>query len=124
MEDLTEDEYNDMWLLVRRVQGVLKTHHVGTTAFNVAVQDGGAAGQSVPHVHVHVLPRRGGDLRRNDDVYEELEMWAPRAAADTEKERTGIDVPDDKDRVDRTDEMMAEEAAAYRRIWDDTPSKR
>lgn len=36
-------------------------------------QDGAAAGQSVPHVHVHLLPRRPGDYERNDDVYEELE---------------------------------------------------
>jgi diadenosine tetraphosphate (Ap4A) HIT family hydrolase len=30
---------------------------------NIAVNDGEAAGQTVPHVHVHVLPRRRGDLR-------------------------------------------------------------
>jgi diadenosine tetraphosphate (Ap4A) HIT family hydrolase len=36
-------------------------------------QDGPAAGQTVPHVHVHVLPRRAGDFARNDDVYDELD---------------------------------------------------
>jgi diadenosine tetraphosphate (Ap4A) HIT family hydrolase len=30
---------------------------------NIAVNDGEAAGQTVPHVHVHVLPRRSKDLR-------------------------------------------------------------
>eukprot|EP00539_Tryblionella_compressa_P014732 CAMPEP_0178831824 /NCGR_PEP_ID=MMETSP0746-20121128/9662_1 /TAXON_ID=913974 /ORGANISM="Nitzschia punctata, Strain CCMP561" /LENGTH=106 /DNA_ID=CAMNT_0020494083 /DNA_START=1 /DNA_END=321 /DNA_ORIENTATION=- len=87
------------------------------TAFNVAVQDGKAAGQSVPHVHVHILPRKSGDFERNDDVYDALEDWAPRV--DMVKERTNIDVPDDKDRVDRTMEMMAEEAAMYRRLLGD-----
>jgi hypothetical protein len=24
----------------------------------------------VPHVHVHCLPRKPGDLERNDDVYD------------------------------------------------------
>ena len=113
MEDLSEDEYLDVWRSVRKVQAILKDHHQAT-AFNVAVQDGKAAGQSVPHVHVHVLPRKGGDFERNDDVYEELDQWAPRT--DIVKERTAIEVPDDKDRVDRTSEMMAEEAETYRSL--------
>ncbi|KAG7373956.1 HIT-like domain containing protein [Nitzschia inconspicua] len=113
MADLTTEEYTDMWLLVRQVQGMLQRHY-NATAFNVAVQDGRAAGQSVPHVHVHILPRTKGDFQRNDDIYEALEEWAPRI--DMVKERTSIDVPDDKDRVDRTLDMMAEEAATYRRL--------
>ena len=38
-------------------------------------QDGVAAGQSVPHVHVHILPRRANDYENNDDVYEELDTF-------------------------------------------------
>jgi bis(5'-adenosyl)-triphosphatase len=115
MEDLEQDEYLDMWTSVRMVQTILKEHYQAT-AFNVAVQDGQAAGQSVPHVHVHILPRKGGDFERNDDVYEELDAWAPRSGL--EKPKTTIDVPDDADRQDRTIEIMAEEAAVYNRILD------
>ncbi|KAI9688625.1 MAG: hypothetical protein M1820_010226 [Bogoriella megaspora] len=46
------------------------------TAFNVATQDGVAAGQTVPHVHVHIIPRRGGDLEEyggGDVLYQWLE---------------------------------------------------
>jgi hypothetical protein len=28
------------------------------------------AGQTVPHVHVHVLPRKAGDFEKNDEVSE------------------------------------------------------
>ena len=30
--------------------------------FNVGVNDGPAAGQTVPHAHVHIIPRRAGDV--------------------------------------------------------------
>jgi bis(5'-adenosyl)-triphosphatase len=113
MEGLTDDEYLDLWTSVRSVQRALQAHYQAT-AFNVAVQDGRAAGQSVPHVHVHILPRTNGDFERNDVIYEELEAWAPRA--DMPKPKTNIDVPEDDDRIDRTPERMADEAAAYRRL--------
>ena len=40
---------------------------------NILCLDGPLAGQSVPHVHVHILPRRPGDFADNDDVYKELQ---------------------------------------------------
>ena len=111
LDELTEDEYIDMWTSVRVVQDILKRHYQAT-AFNVAIQDGRAAGQSVPHVHVHILPRTEGDFERNDDVYNELEIWAPRAELSDHK--PSLEVPDDEDRKDRTVEQMTEEAAIYR----------
>jgi bis(5'-adenosyl)-triphosphatase len=133
LEDLTNEEHDDIWRTVRVVQGILKeqyadnataattdsdkTTSASSLSFNVAVQDGRAAGQSVPHVHVHILPRSSGDFARNDDVYQELEEWAPRpAAADTIGSSNAIDVPDDDQRRDRTREEMAQEAALYRKI--------
>ena len=32
------------------------------SALNVAIQDGVEAGQSVPHVHVHIIPRQASDM--------------------------------------------------------------
>ncbi len=37
------------------------------------LQDGPAAGQSVPHLHVHVLPRKEGDFANNDEVYDAID---------------------------------------------------
>lgn len=117
MDQLRDDEYADMWNSVRTVQSILRKHYTDVTAFNVAVQDGKAAGQSIPHVHVHVLPRRGNDFERNDDVYDQLEEWVPKSnIAKHSSKNNKIDVPDDNDRIDRTYEMMKDEASIYRTI--------
>lgn len=107
MSDLYDDEYADLWITVRKVQRVVEEDN-GGVASNVAVQDGREAGQSVPHVHVHVLPRKEGDFESNDDVYEELEGWGPWRGG------KGMEVPEDGERKDRTGEEMEEEAEGYR----------
>ena len=53
---LTEEEHDDLWLSAREVQRVVESFH-GAARSELGVQDGREAGQSVPHVHVHVLPR-------------------------------------------------------------------
>lgn len=34
----------------------------GVSDFNVGINDGPLAGQTVPHLHVHIIPRRAGDM--------------------------------------------------------------
>jgi len=115
---LDEEEYYDLWKTVRIVQQILKQQY-NCNAFNVAVQDGVGAGQSVPHVHVHILPRYIGDIERNDDIYDQLEAWAPRDDDSNLGRKTKLDVPEDSERRDRSVEEMAEEASVYRRIADE-----
>lgn len=55
--DLTSEEMSDLFSVVQRVGPVIEKYY-GGDALNIAVQDGKAAGQSVPHVHVHILPRK------------------------------------------------------------------
>ncbi|XP_068763037.1 bis(5'-adenosyl)-triphosphatase isoform X4 [Struthio camelus] len=66
-------------------------------------QDGPEAGQTVKHVHVHVLPRRAGDFSRNDNVYEELQRH----------DKGEEDSPDKW----RTEEEMAAEAAILKKYF-------
>ena len=73
LSQLNGEETADLFNTVRRVSRTLERLY-SATAMNVAVQDGVDAGQSVPHVHVHVIPRRGGDMdeRGGGDVIYEL----------------------------------------------------
>jgi histidine triad (HIT) family protein len=61
--DLAADVFAEVRELVPRVEAAVDAD--GTT---VGVNDGGAAGQEVPHVHVHVVPRfdddGGGPIHR------------------------------------------------------------
>jgi diadenosine tetraphosphate (Ap4A) HIT family hydrolase len=59
--DLTDEEYADAFLLVRRVKEALQ-EQFGPEGFNVGVNCGAVAGQSVWHAHIHVIPRYSGDV--------------------------------------------------------------
>ena len=58
---LDPDERADVWALVDVVRDALAASH-GPDGFNVGVNAGEAAGQTVGHAHVHVIPRYAGDV--------------------------------------------------------------
>lgn len=45
-----------------------------TDAYNLAVQEREAAGQSVAHLHMHIVPRTIGDLDDHGAWYQQLEL--------------------------------------------------
>lgn len=59
--DLPEEEQASLWKLVALVRGKLMAE-LKPDGFNVGVNDGLAAGQTVLHAHIHVIPRRKGDV--------------------------------------------------------------
>ncbi|KAL8272218.1 hypothetical protein Esti_003883 [Eimeria stiedai] len=108
MKDLTPEEIADLYRAVQAVGELLERRH-SRKALTIATQDGVDAGQTVPHVHVHVLPRSATDFARNDDVYEELD------ATDMNREKPAASRgPDNEERKPRTDADMAQEAAELR----------
>ena len=59
--DLAAEESAALWALVAAVRTRLAAS-TGADGFTIGVNDGPAAGQTVPHAHVHVIPRRAGDV--------------------------------------------------------------
>eukprot|EP00075_Anas_platyrhynchos_P003073 XP_005026963.2 bis(5'-adenosyl)-triphosphatase isoform X3 [Anas platyrhynchos] len=98
--DLCPEEVADLFRMAQRVGNVVEKHF-GATSLTISIQDGPEAGQTVKHVHVHVLPRRAGDFSRNDDVYKELQQH---------------DKEDSPDKW-RTEEEMAAEAAILKKYF-------
>lgn len=59
--DLDSSSIADVWVLVAEVKSILKAEFE-PDGFNIGVNDGAAAGQTVEHAHVHVIPRFRGDV--------------------------------------------------------------
>jgi diadenosine tetraphosphate (Ap4A) HIT family hydrolase len=59
--DLTADELAALWDLVAKVRNELAKNE-NPAAFTIGVNDGKAAGQTVEHAHIHVIPRYEGDV--------------------------------------------------------------
>ncbi|MBP04185.1 MAG: hypothetical protein CMA72_05300 [Euryarchaeota archaeon] len=60
LADLSQQSRDALFAGVIQVQSLL-SKHFNTQDFTVCVHDGPLAGQEVPHVHVHILPRQIGD---------------------------------------------------------------
>ena len=59
--DLSEQEQASVWRMVAWVRSSL-AEQFGPDGYSVGVNDGVAAGQTIMHAHVHIIPRRFGDV--------------------------------------------------------------
>jgi diadenosine tetraphosphate (Ap4A) HIT family hydrolase len=59
--DLEPRELAAVWLLLPEVKLRLDARH-SPAGYNVGVNVGAAAGQTVNHVHLHLIPRYAGDV--------------------------------------------------------------
>ncbi|CAI7678143.1 unnamed protein product [Penicillium manginii] len=133
VSDLTAAETSDLFLTVRRVGRMVERIH-GASALNIAVQDGLNAGQSVPHVHCHIIPRKAADLDHRggtDAIYDMLDgeegdvgkvfREAGSSGSERAETRTKFPVVDDKERKPRGSEDMKAEAEMLAREMEKEP---
>ncbi|KAL8680855.1 MAG: hypothetical protein Q9186_002974 [Xanthomendoza sp. 1 TL-2023] len=115
LSDLNYAEITDLFLTVQQV-GRMVERVYGASSLNIAIQDGPAAGQSVPHLHTHIIPRHNSDLDEqggSDAIYGMLEgedgdigrhLW------ENSRKRPQFPKVDDSSRKPRTESEMSEEA--------------
>ncbi|MCU0624456.1 MAG: HIT family protein [Gemmatimonadaceae bacterium] len=60
LADATDDELRSIWALLADARRELDAT-LQPDGYNVGVNDGAAAGQTVMHLHVHLIPRYAGD---------------------------------------------------------------
>ena len=115
LSDLSHDEVTDLFLTVQRVGRMIERVYEASS-LNVAMQDGADAGQSVPHVHTHIIPRKAADMDDRggtDAVYKLLEGKdgdVGEHLRQRDQERPKFPVVDDSQRQPRSEEEMIEEA--------------
>jgi bis(5'-adenosyl)-triphosphatase len=112
----------------------------GAESLNIAVQDGVHAGQSVPHVHAHIIPRRAADLDHRggtDAVYDLLDgedgdvgralrnVGSDSSVDDGERRartRSRFPAVDDQERKPRGEEEMRAEAEMLAKEMEKEPA--
>lgn len=59
--ELTSGDQAALWTLVAKARNRL-SEDLAPHGFNIGLNDGEAAGQTILHAHIHIVPRRDGDV--------------------------------------------------------------
>ena len=58
--DLIKDERSSLFALLEQAKVALD-NELHPDGYNIGINDGSSAGQTVPHLHIHLIPRYEGD---------------------------------------------------------------
>tara|TARA_Y100000590_G_C15592252_1_gene966563 strand:- start:813 stop:1202 length:390 start_codon:yes stop_codon:yes gene_type:complete len=59
--EMNEIELHDSLKLLYKIKNILASSDSTITGFNIGVNSGLSAGQTIMHSHIHLIPRRNGD---------------------------------------------------------------
>jgi diadenosine tetraphosphate (Ap4A) HIT family hydrolase len=59
--DATTEEQQELVAAIDKAKTTIELEH-SPDGYNIGINSGEAAGQTVPHLHVHVIPRYEGDV--------------------------------------------------------------
>jgi bis(5'-adenosyl)-triphosphatase len=116
---LTTEEAQDFYMTVQKISKVIERYYKADS-MNIAIQDGPLAGQSVPHVHCHIIPRRLKDFDDVDEIYRlldgkegDLEYAFKTIKEHRSKMRLGVDAEERTPRSTPDMELEAQQLANF-----------
>ncbi|KAK6465767.1 hypothetical protein DFJ63DRAFT_283353 [Scheffersomyces coipomensis] len=120
LSDLTPIESIDYMNTLQLIHRFIIDHYKADS-LNIAIQDGPESGQSIPHLHTHIIPRYKLD-GIDDGIHNQIEsmdlikQFEQRKQSFLTAKEKGLllKVPHDNDRISRTDEVMKVEADGLR----------
>lgn len=59
--DINEEEREELWSMVKTAKALVEDKF-RPDGYNIGINIGHWAGQSIPHLHIHVIPRYKGDV--------------------------------------------------------------
>ena len=62
--EMTPEEWAAVHRLAKTLSARMQAEDPVVQGFNLGINDGRSAGQTVFHVHIHLIPRRSGDVQR------------------------------------------------------------
>jgi len=71
--ELSVEELGEMMVFARKITSVLILFF-NCDGFDWTIQDGVSAGQTVPHVHLHIVPRKPLDIPESNEWYTETQL--------------------------------------------------
>lgn len=60
--ELTAEEVSDIYALLGQVRFDIWEHYAAPDGFTIGINEGKAAGRTIDHLHIHLIPRRHGDV--------------------------------------------------------------
>ena len=61
IDELTDVELKDLYTVLHQTKILIRETYL-PDGFNIGINEGEAAGQTVPHLHIHLIPRYEGDV--------------------------------------------------------------
>lgn len=84
--ELSDDDLSEMMVFARKITSVLKTFF-NCDGFDWTIQDGVSAGQTVPHLHLHIIPRKPLDLPESNEWYSKISQNEAQLLDSDQRER-------------------------------------
>lgn len=59
--EISKEEYDELYVIIKECKDRIDKKY-NPNGFNIGINNGMPSGQSIPHLHIHIIPRYNGDV--------------------------------------------------------------